>query len=52
MEQRDPESHSASQQSSPPLTELDGSLQCSQESATGSYPYSVTSSAHFHTLFP
>jgi len=45
-------SRSASWEIPPPFTEPEGSLPCSQQPATGSYPETDASSQHLHTLFP
>jgi hypothetical protein len=45
------DSHSASQQNSRPFMEPEGSLQCSQQPATGPYPEPDASNPQLPTLF-
>jgi hypothetical protein len=46
------DSHSDGQEIPPSFMEPEGSLPCSQEAATGSYPEPDESRRHFPTLFP
>jgi hypothetical protein len=46
------DSHSAGQEIPQPFTEPEGSLPCSQEPATGSFPEPDEFSPHLATLFP